>query len=78
MWAFTLSRFVRHVLAVWLGVHYGRAVLRLWSHFTTKWGVTMLAVLWTVILGFTAWGIWTLYKTSKGMHLKPVLKGEVV
>jgi membrane protein YqaA with SNARE-associated domain len=78
MWAFTVSRFVRHALAVWLGVHYGRAVLRLWSHFTTKWGVTMLVVLWTVILGFTAWGIWRLYKTSKGMNLKPVLKGEAV
>ena len=71
MWAFTLSRLVRHALAVWLGVHYGRAVLRLWSHFTSKWGVTILVVLWTVILGFTAWGIWKLYKTSKTMHLKP-------
>jgi len=77
MWAFTLSRLVRHALAVWLGVHYGRGVLRLWSHFTSKWGVTILVVLWTVILGFTAWGIWKLYKTSKTMHLKPgALKGE--
>jgi membrane protein YqaA with SNARE-associated domain len=73
MWAFTLSRLVRHALAVWLGVHYGRSVLRLWSHFTSKWGVTILVVLWTVILGFTAWGIWKLYQTSKTMHLKPAL-----
>jgi len=77
MWAFTLSRLVRHALAVWLGVVYGRQVLRLWSHFTSKWGVTILVVVWTVILGFTAWGIWKLYRTSKTMHLKPaVLKGE--
>jgi membrane protein YqaA with SNARE-associated domain len=77
MAAFTVSRFVRHSLAVWLGVVYGRQVLRLWSHFTTKWGVTILVVLWTVILGCTAWGMWKLYKTSKTMHLKPVaLKGE--
>ena len=71
MWAFTLSRLVRHALAVWLGVVYGRQVLRLWSHFTSKWGVMILIVLWTVILGFTAWGIWKLYQTSKTMHLKP-------
>ena len=71
MWAFTLSRLVRHALAVWLGVVYGRQVLRLWSHFTSKWGVTILVVLWTIILGFTVWGIWKLYKTSKTMHLKP-------
>jgi len=69
MWAFTVSRFVRHALAVWLGVHYGRAVLRLWSHFTAKWGVTMLVVLWVVILGCTAWGMWKLYKTSKTMRV---------
>jgi membrane protein YqaA with SNARE-associated domain len=76
MWAFTVSRFVRHALAVWLGVHYGRQVLRLWSHFTSKWGVTMVVVLWTVILGCAAWGIRRLYKTSKEMQLKPDLKGE--
>jgi len=71
MWAFTVSRFVRHALAVWLGVHYGRHVLRLWSEFSAKWGLPVMIVLWTVILGCSAWGMWKLYKTSKTMHLKP-------
>jgi len=71
MWAFTLSRLVRHSLAVWLGVHYGRSVLRLWNHFTSKWGVPVLVGMWVVILGVTVWGGWKLYQTSKTMHLKP-------
>jgi membrane protein YqaA with SNARE-associated domain len=77
MWAFTVSRLVRHALAVWLGVHYGRDVLRLWAQFSAKWGMPIMIVLWVVILAATAWGMWKLYKTSKTMHLKPgALKGE--
>src|ERR1700753_1714862 len=38
MTAFTASRFVRHALAAWLGVHYGRQVLHIWTAFTDRWG----------------------------------------
>ena len=72
MTAFTLSRFVRHSIAVWLGMHYGRQVLRLWSHFSARWGTTFLIVLWTVILSFTAIGVWKLYQTSRSIDLKPL------
>jgi len=72
MTAFTLSRFVRHCIAVWLGIHYGRQVLRLWSHFSAKWATTILVALWIVILGFTAFGIWKLYQTSRAMDIKPL------
>lgn len=71
MTAFTISRFVRHSIAVWLGIHYGRQVLRLWNTFTAKWGVPMLIALWTVILLFTAIAIWKLYRTSREMHITP-------
>jgi len=71
MWAFTVSRFVRHALAVWLGVHYGRSVLRLWAQFSAKWGMSVLIGMWVVIVGVTVWGGWKLYQTSKAMHLKP-------
>jgi membrane protein YqaA with SNARE-associated domain len=72
MTAFTLSRFARHSIAVWLGVHYGRQVLRLWSHVSARWGTTFLIVLWTVILSFTAIGVWKLYQTSRAIDLKPL------
>jgi membrane protein YqaA with SNARE-associated domain len=71
MWAFTLSRFLRHCIAVWIGVRYGHAFLRLWSHFSAKWATTILISLWTVILLFTAIAIWKLVRTSREMNLTP-------
>jgi membrane protein DedA with SNARE-associated domain len=69
MWAFTLSRLVRHSIAVWLGIRYGHAVLGLWAHFSAKWATTILITLWSVILIFTGIAIWRLWKTSR--DLKP-------
>jgi membrane protein YqaA with SNARE-associated domain len=71
MTAFTLSRLARHAIAVWLGLRYGHAVLRLWSHFSERWATTILIALWTVILTFTGVAIWQLYKTSKQLELQP-------
>ncbi|HEY4355458.1 MAG TPA: VTT domain-containing protein [Acidobacteriaceae bacterium] len=70
MTAFTASRFLRHALAAWLGVHYGRQVLHIWTAFTDRWGTPILIVLWTVILLFTGIGIWRLYRSSRGMNLQ--------
>ncbi len=50
MWAFTISRFIRHCIAIWIGVRYGHAFLRLWSHFSDKWAATILIIIWTTIL----------------------------
>jgi len=72
MTAFTISRFVRHSIAVWLGIRYGRVVVHLWSRFSDKWAAPLLIVLWTVILGFSAFGIWKLYQTSRAMDIKPL------
>jgi len=71
MWAFTVSRFLRHCIAVWIGVHYGRTFIHLWSRFSDKWAATILIVLWSVILIFMAIAFWKLYKTSKQMNLAP-------
>ena len=71
MTAFTISRFARHVVAVALGVHYGRAVLHLWAQFSEKWGATILGVFWAVILTFTGIAIWKLVQTSRAMEMKP-------
>ena len=76
MAAFTLSRLLRHSIAVWLGIHYGRAVLRLWSHFSAKWATTILITLWSIILIFTAIAIWKLYQTSRSFNLSPTQQPE--
>jgi membrane protein YqaA with SNARE-associated domain len=69
MTAFTLSRFVRHCIAVWLGIKYGHAVLGLWAHFSARWATTLLIAIWSIILIFTGIAIYKLYKTSR--DLKP-------
>ena len=69
MWSFTLSRLLRHAIAVWLGIHYGSAVLHLWASFNAKWATTLMIALWSIILIFTGFAAWKLYKTTR--HLRP-------
>jgi membrane protein YqaA with SNARE-associated domain len=67
MTAFTLSRFVRHCIAAWLGVHYGHSVLHLWSRFTARWGDSILIALWSLILFFAGYAFFKLYRTSRSV-----------
>jgi membrane protein YqaA with SNARE-associated domain len=71
MIAFTTSRFARHAIAAWLGVRYGRQVLHLWNQFSAKWAATILIVFWSVLILFTAIGIWRLIQTSRSIKQKP-------
>lgn len=71
MTAFTVSRFLRHAIAAWLGIRYGRQVLALWSRFSDRWGTLILIILWSAILLFTGIAIWKLWKTSKQMQMEP-------
>jgi len=68
MIAFTVSRLARHAIAVWLGVHYGRHVLRLWRMFSAKWGVPILIFVWTVIGITVGYALWQLWKTSHSVQ----------
>jgi membrane protein YqaA with SNARE-associated domain len=70
---FIISRSIRHTIAVWLGVHYGRHILRVWNIFSAKWSTTILVVLWSVILLSCAYAIWKLYKTSRALGTEPKL-----
>jgi membrane protein DedA with SNARE-associated domain len=72
MTAFTISRFLRHSFAVWIGLRYGRHVIRLWNQFSARWGTTVLSVLWAVIILFTAIAIWKLYQASRETKLNPI------
>jgi membrane protein YqaA with SNARE-associated domain len=69
MWAFTVSRFVRHAIAAWLGVRYGRGIVSWWNAVSAKWGLPFLIVLWSVIVVFTVVAVWRLVKTSKELKL---------
>jgi membrane protein YqaA with SNARE-associated domain len=75
MYTFTISRAIRHGIAAFLGVHYGRHVLRFWNAFSQKWATTILVVLWSFILIGCAVAFWRLYKTSRGMNVGP---GELI
>ena len=68
MWAFTFSRLARHAVAVWLGVHYGRVVIRFWNQFSEKWGTTILIVIWAGIAISLAFAFWQLWKTSHSVR----------
>ncbi len=65
MIAFTASRFVRHAIAAWLGVHYGRHILRLWNSLSAKYATSILVVIWVGIAISCAYAFWKLYKTSR-------------
>jgi membrane protein YqaA with SNARE-associated domain len=65
MWTFTISRAIRHAVAAWLGIHYGRHILRLWNGVSAKYATPFLIVLWVGIVVSCAIAFWKLYKTSR-------------
>lgn len=69
MLAFTTSRLLRHMIAVWLGIRYGTQVLNVWNSFSTRWAVTILIVFWGITLIFTGIGVWRLLQTSRSVGL---------
>jgi membrane protein YqaA with SNARE-associated domain len=71
MWAFTVSRFFRHCIAVWIGIRYGHAFLHLWNHFSAKWATTILITIWTIILLSLTFAIWKLVRSSREINLAP-------
>jgi membrane protein YqaA with SNARE-associated domain len=67
MIAFTASRFARHTIAAWLGVHYGRHIIRLWNGLSAKYATPILTVIWVGIAISCAYAFWKLYKTSRAV-----------
>jgi len=68
MGTFTLSRLGRHAIALWLGIHYGKHVVSLWSKFSQRWAAPFLITLWSVIIVFCVIAFIRIYKTSKSVH----------
>jgi membrane protein DedA with SNARE-associated domain len=61
---FTASRFLRHSAAAALGIYYGPHVLRMWNHFSRKWGTEILIAVWAIILISAAIAFYKLWKES--------------
>jgi membrane protein YqaA with SNARE-associated domain len=70
MIAFTVSRCLRHTIAAWLGVHYGRHIIRLWNGLSAKYATPVLIVLWVGIAMSCAFAFWQLYKTSRTVGVR--------
>jgi membrane protein YqaA with SNARE-associated domain len=68
---FTISRALRHILAAWLGVHYGRHILRVWNSLSAKYATPVLIVIWVGIAASCAFAFWQLYRTSRSVGVRP-------
>jgi membrane protein YqaA with SNARE-associated domain len=71
MITFTVSRALRHAMAAWLGIHYGRHIIRLWNGISAKYATPVLIVLWVGIATSCAIAFWKLYKTSRSVGVRP-------
>jgi membrane protein YqaA with SNARE-associated domain len=67
---FTISRAIRHAVAAWLGVHYGRHIVRMWNSISEKYATPFLIVLWTGIILSCAYAFWQIYKTSRSVGVR--------
>jgi len=67
---FTISRALRHILAAWLGIHYGRHILRVWNNLSAKYATPVLIVIWVGIAASCAVAFWQLYKTSRSVGVR--------
>jgi membrane protein YqaA with SNARE-associated domain len=70
MIAFTVSRCLRHTIAAWLGIHYGRHILRLWNGLSAKYATPVLIVIWVGIAISCAFAFWQIYKTSRTVGVR--------
>src|SRR4030081_1609882 len=70
MIAFSVSRCLRHTVAAWLGVHYGRHILRIWNGLSAKYATPVLIVIWGGIAVSCAFAFRQLYKTSRTVGVR--------
>jgi membrane protein YqaA with SNARE-associated domain len=70
MIAFTISRALRHIIAAWLGIHYGRHIIRIWNALSAKYATPVLIVIWVGIITSCAIAFWQLYKTSRTLGVR--------
>ncbi len=74
--AFTFSRALRHIIAVGLGIYYGRQVLGLLAHFSDKWATPILAIIWSLILVGCGLAFWKIYQTTRSFRAGSTQEGS--
>ena len=55
---FGTARAVRYSFVAWLGVTYGRGIVRIWSGSLQKWSTPLLCVFVSLLIAGMAFGIW--------------------
>jgi membrane protein DedA with SNARE-associated domain len=70
MVAFTVSRSLRHVIAAWLGIHYGRSIIRIWNGLSAKYAMPIIIVIWVGIVVSCVFAFRQLYKTSRAVGVR--------
>ncbi len=65
--AFTVARAARYGLVTWLGVTYGRKVLRWWNQYLANWSATILWSFLALLVAAVAFGVWK-YRQLEGPH----------
>jgi len=73
LWAFTISRTVRHLIAAGLGLYYGRSIVHLWNRLSAEYATTLLAATWGIILLCCGIAGWQLYRATKSIKTSPDL-----
>jgi len=62
---FGAARSLRYGLIAWLGITYGRAVVRAWSRYVAGWSTPIIWVLVALTVGGAAYGYWKLRRGRK-------------
>ena len=63
--AFSVGRGVRYGLIAWLGVTYGRGVVRMWSRYVAGWSGPVLWTLLAITLAGAGYGVWKLRRLRR-------------
>ncbi len=56
--SFTVARSVRYGLIAWLGMTYGRRIVRVWARYLTNWGDTITWAFVALLVAGILFGIW--------------------
>jgi membrane protein YqaA with SNARE-associated domain len=76
LWTFIISRGLRHAIAIWLGVRYGRHVLRLWNHLSAEYATPILVIMWTAIIASSVVAFLKIYKASRSLAITQDLPSQ--
>jgi membrane protein YqaA with SNARE-associated domain len=62
---FGVARSVRYSFIAWLGINYGRKIVRLWSGSLQKWSTPLLSVFVSLLVIGVCIGIWKIHRMRK-------------